>query len=453
MITVHYWPGIIPHLSLSIVNNEEPVYISFYPPNDASSVDFCLHTYQDDLEHRPEPPSKSFVIPSIEVNGYGLSEKAIITWLNTSFANIKPSYKVFSNNCSSVVLEALKNGAITKETADIFSKYSSTILDTPDQVFDFTITLTEETTHSFKFEEQLTKFRLSIPKKISVIEELLSYDEFLETNLNEINRVKKKLIANIHDCRYFKQLDPLHPIRNAKKTNMFINELILLLKTETFQNSFLEEKEEIFNAMALYTTQRKHLEKKSELSYLARILLKTHAYLNKTIEIAHRINIDIDQTEIRKYQMAFITEIKLTDFWTHFLNHNPYEQTSFWNQLMSKLSTYLAVLPISSKDEKHTIFNAIAKHLFKILPIVDSIISQSLTELTAKRQNQEHLANQPSWLNTVLRKVGRPDACRHYFTYATDKKSKPSHALPIMEDTAATCPSITHPFIFPYKIL
>lgn len=117
MILVIYYPENTSHLAIALtgLNREKNIYISFFPGNERSLKGFRLHQLNHD-RYKDETKSHSraasvVILPSEESCGYGLSEQAIYDWWR-SFNIDKEFFEWFTNNCSTIVFRALREGQI-----------------------------------------------------------------------------------------------------------------------------------------------------------------------------------------------------------------------------------------------------------------------------------------------------------------------------------------------------
>lgn len=426
MITVHYWPGLIPHLSLSITNREKPIYISFYPANDASLVDFTLHTYEEDLKHRPNPPNKTVVIPSIEENGFGLSEHAIVTWFDLAFANQKPGYNVLSHNCSSVVWNALKMGAVNKEIAHAFESYSPAVIDTPDAVFDFASGLTQKIR---MVKEQLRRYRENIAQKSLELQKLFTYPIF-ENFHEQKYQICFELTEEIHHSKFCQNLSVTHRLYNFPTFKDFINELKLIMNSKKFKLSPSAERKEIYAAINNYIRKMKTLNDTFTFAINGIVeLKKTYFYLNSLLPIIEKADIENHMHVIREKQTELINSLHETTFMQNVLKRIPRcGGNNFWNSFIDELSTFLKNPVYLSRTEQQLIYHATITHLISILPHIGLIMDNALFVLEEKRQRQEEILSKPSLLNNLLSKAHlSAAACVEFFTYTSNIKANNSY--------------------------
>lgn len=117
MILVIYYPENTSHLAIALtgLDREKNIYISFFPGNERSLKGFRLHQLNHDRykdESRTHTRAASIVIlPSEESCGFGLSEQAIYDWWR-GFDIDKEFFEWFTNNCSTIVFRALREGQL-----------------------------------------------------------------------------------------------------------------------------------------------------------------------------------------------------------------------------------------------------------------------------------------------------------------------------------------------------
>jgi hypothetical protein len=412
MIVVYYWAGTIPHLSLS-VTGKRSAYISYYPPNENSAVGHIrqysrLHEYTEDLKHRKGLHAKECIIPSQEDGGFGLSEQAIINWFETTFPEQEreSGYHVINHNCASVVLHALRAGAMfggekSKEIKEIFAAYSRTLLDLPGDVFDFVDRIAKETYAIITaFIKQLNEF----PRTLQ---------EFYDTH--EYIAHKEQLVASIRATKFCKSLGNEHLINSTRKFEIFVKELRSLTTQEEFLSLVDNTKQPILDAIEKYKIECKKNDMNCQLS----TILKAYSYLHKIMDMAKKMGMEIAWDGIHNQQFTFIKSIKETSFWKNLPETNQAPTiNSVWSHIITQLVSYITNTDDNAKyQEQKMLYDEIMTHMNTVFPLINTLITDLLFSLSEKQQERERLINNPMWVKELLSEV-KADINYRFFTYS-----------------------------------
>lgn len=215
MIYVIYYPDSTSHAALLLSGLEERnFYISYFPPKSFRDPGFRLHQFNWDYPRHH--PATVVAIPSIESEGFGLSEQAIYDWWDKS--TLEP-FGWLKSNCSSRVIEALKVGQKGSEYCGKQIIIKRTYFpDTPTKAIDYAQALSNRlSSHLFSSlsatEQALTLHQQGRFSGLDLVLLLMSkYDFLIQQKITSPDRFLGKkflvLFAEIHEAIFPKTMSP-----------------------------------------------------------------------------------------------------------------------------------------------------------------------------------------------------------------------------------------------------
>jgi hypothetical protein len=310
MIIVYRWPGDTTHLSLCVTRSNIPIYISYFPAKFNSKADFRLHTFE--MDSKTHQFNEVIILPSVEENGYGLSEQAIYDWWQSEFATKKPGFNWVKYNCARIVLDAIKNGAKNSNALiEKLSQYKPIFnIHTPDGVMMFLKGFSAEMKETYKTSKLLNCIDDCLQvidqdeESMPIIRQLLcltSYITHIENHLIHLSFPTmhfKYLQENFNDliesiCKYLKNELNITLPTNSKElvimlaTSDCIDEIIeckIAIKFEEWRTSIKASLEGLRMKLELYSAKNtKEIEQKEIISYATLKAEVTRSFWHKNV--------------------------------------------------------------------------------------------------------------------------------------------------------------------------